>query len=150
LQTIEIHIKMKTKAILILAAVFSMIFNSCEKFGSGIIPSGNITTETRDVTGFDEIDVSTAFNVYVTFSETEESVEIEANENLHRIIEVYEQGGSLVIKLQNGTNVRGHNVKLNAYITTSDLSGASNLRYKGDGVIKNSDLSGASSVSKVD
>lgn len=103
-------------------AGLSILLTSCEKFGNNIVPSDNISKETRSVSGFNGIDVSSAFQVYVTIFDGEESIEIEANDNLHPYINVYEQGGSLVIKLENGIDVRGQGVKLKAYITTSDLS----------------------------
>jgi hypothetical protein len=113
---------MKSKFLLILAAGFFTVCSSCEKNRDSISPSGKITWESRSAERYDGIDASTTFKVFVTFSKTEESIEIRANENLHRYIEVKEQGGNLVIKLEDGVNVSGGNLVLEAYITTSDLS----------------------------
>ena len=113
---------MKSKFLLIQAAVFFTVFSSCEKNSDSISPSGRITLESRSVDEYDGIDASTTFKVFVTFSAIEESIEIRANENLHDYIEVKEQGGNLVVKLMDGVNVSGGNLVLEAYVTTSDLS----------------------------
>jgi hypothetical protein len=142
---------MKTKVVLAIVAGMSLIFSSCEEFGEFITPSNNVTTQTRTVTGYSGLDVSHAFNVFVNFSETEESIIVEANENLHSIIVVEERNGMLTIKLKDGTHVRWGDVTLNVYITTGyltefDASGASDIILNdpliaGDVVI---DASGAS------
>jgi hypothetical protein len=85
-----------------------------------------------------------------TFSDTEESIRIEANENIHDRIIVQREGNALFIRLKKFTNVRG-NATLNAYIVTKDISkfdisGASKLTLENvwnisDGRIE---LSGAS------
>lgn len=113
---------MNKTTLFLLGVTFSLTFSACEKLGTSITPADTITTETKNITGFEGIKVFDAFEVFVTFSETEESIEIEANENLHEYIEVFEQSGNLVIKLKDKTNIRGLNTKLNAHITTSDLS----------------------------
>ena len=69
-----------------------------------VTPSGEITTVNHSVGGFSELDISDAFNVYVTFSENEESVQVEANANLHPYIEVSKNGDRLIVKL-NDNNV---------------------------------------------
>lgn len=115
---------MRTKAIFVLTLSLCLFLISCEK-NDTITPSDSITTESRNINGYNGISVSTAFSVYVTFSATEESIEIEANENLHSIIDVYKQGNDLVIKLQDGSSVSGGNMVLKAYVKTSDLSAIS-------------------------
>lgn len=113
---------MKSTVLLVLTATIITVSSSCEKSSSSILPSSNITTESRIVYGFDGIDASTTFKVFVSFSDTAESIEIKANDNLHRYIEVKEQGGNLVIKLMDGLSVSGGNLVLEAYVTTSTLS----------------------------
>ncbi|MBN1116553.1 MAG: DUF2807 domain-containing protein [Bacteroidales bacterium] len=141
---------MKTKFLLLATIALSLIFTSCEDFGNYVSPSDEVSTENRTVTGFRGIDVSHAFNVYVSFSDAVESVEIEANSNLQQYIEVETKDDMLVIKLKDRINIRG-NATLNAYISSDYLtdymaSGASNIHLE-DVLYANStsiELSGAS------
>lgn len=142
---------MKTKVVLAIFAGLSLFFSSCEEFGDFITPSGNVTTESRSVTGYNGIDVSHAFKVYVNYSDTEESIEVEANENLHEYIVVNEINGMLTIKFQDRIFVRWGDVTLNVYITTGklsefDVSGASEI-IMNDSLVGSDiviDMSGAS------
>ena len=145
---------MKTKTLLAITLVLGVIFSSCEEFGTVITPSPRVTTETRQVSGFTGLDVSHAFNVYVNFSETEESIEIEANENLHDYIVVEKKNGNLVIKLKDFIHLRMGTATLNAYITCDylkdfDASGASSIILYDPLDTRNVtlDLSGASDFS---
>lgn len=121
---------MKTKIIWLLFAGLVVVMNSCE-FNERVIPSGKVTTKEKDFSGYDKLDVSHAFTVYVNFSETEESIEIEAEENLHEYIEVRKSGDVLYIGLEDHVNIWG-NATLRAYITTRHIdmytaSGASEI-----------------------
>ncbi len=113
---------MRNKVLFILAAGCIGIFSSCDNSTSSIFPSDTITTEIRTVRDFYGIDASTTFKVYVTLSDSVESVEIRANENLQRYVEAEEQGGNLVLKLADGVNVSGGKLVLEAYVTTRSLS----------------------------
>lgn len=59
--------------------------------------SSNITTEVSEVTDFDKIDVSEDFKVYVRVSDSAEEVKIQANENLHELIQVEKKGRAIKI-----------------------------------------------------
>lgn len=143
---------MKTKSVLAIVIGVSLFFSSCEEFGEFITPSGNVTTQDRTVTGYHGLDVSHAFNAYVTFSETEESIVVEANENLHSVIVVEVRNGILTVKLRDGIHIRWGDNTMNVYITTGyldeyDASGASDI-FLNDPLIADDvviDLSGASS-----
>lgn len=135
-----------------LAIGVAFFVSSCEEFGDWITPSNNVTKESRVVTGYSGLDVSHAFNVYVNFSDTEESIVVEANENLHPHIVVEERNGMLVIKLQDRIHIRFGGSTLNVYITTRyldafDVSGASQIVLNDPLVASDvvTDLSGASS-----
>lgn len=121
---------MKSKSVVIAIALVATIFTSCEH--DIIRAKGEITSLDYSIPDYSTLKVSHAFNVYVTFSDTEESIRIDANENLHDKVIVKRDGNALVIKLKPFTNVKG-NATLNAYITTKD--------------IENFDLGGASRVS---
>ncbi len=111
---------MKTKTILALAFTLSVLFYSCE-INERVIPSRDITTEVKYITDYDAIDVSHAFTVYVNFSNSEESIEIEANENLHPYISIRKISGTLIIELEDNVSIRG-NATMNVFITTNKVT----------------------------
>ncbi len=94
--------------------------------------SHKITSETKNITGFDKIDVTEDFKVFIRFSDQEEKVEIEANENLHDLIQVEKKGKTLKIYTKSySTGSSDHKgkakEKLVAYITAKNL-----VEIKGD------------------
>ncbi|MEO9891118.1 head GIN domain-containing protein [Aurantibacter sp.] len=138
---------MKTQKLLIALFLNIGLFTSCDH--DIIRASGEVTSLSYSVPEYSKIKVSNAFNTYVTFSDTEESIRIEANENVHDRVIVQRDGNSLVIRLKNITNVKG-NATLNAYITTKhinefDMNGASSLFLENQWNIENGsvELSGA-------
>ncbi len=142
---------MKTNKFLLVLASFNLLLFSCDEFHDDVIPSGKITSGYATYSDYDMIDASNAFTVYVSFSDVEESIEIEANENLHQYIEVKKSNNRLEIGIEPNVHIRG-SATLNAYITTKNISrfeasGAS--RFIVEDVIDNDDayvyLSGASS-----
>lgn len=112
---------MKTKVISLAVLSLGFIFTSCQKDDLNVVPSSKVTTINFSATGITELDVSDIFKVYVTFSETEETVQVEANENLHQAIETSQSGNKLIVGLQKNTNISGTPV-LNVYIKTSVLN----------------------------
>lgn len=137
-----------TKFIVLLGSL-SILLSSCSR--NRIEPSAAISTQVKSISNFQKIDVSNAFTVFVNFSETEEKVQIEANENLHSYIIVEKDGGELQIRLKRNTSISG-NARLKVYITTSTLtsieaSGASDIHFLNTLTANNLkiDLSGASS-----
>jgi len=91
--------------------------------------SENITTETKNITGFDKIDVSEDFEVHISFSDGQETVEIEANENLHDMIQVEKNMNTLKISTKSYSTSsggwhkkNGAKEKLVAHITINELS----------------------------
>lgn len=88
--------------------------------------SDHITTENKDILGFNKINVSEDFEVFIRFSDTEEKIEIEANENLHDLIQVEQKGNSIKIYTEsystnNWGRKGGASEVLVAYITTKEL-----------------------------
>ncbi|MFD2100621.1 head GIN domain-containing protein [Flagellimonas iocasae] len=83
--------------------------------------SDEVSTRSYDFEHITALQVATDFNAYVTFSETEERVEIEANDNLFNKMDVYMEGNRLVVKLENNIRVKGRET-LNLYITTKNIS----------------------------
>lgn len=144
----------------------SSVFSFNIGFGS-TKGSGNIVTEKRDLAGFNAIDVSNVFVVEVT-TQSEFSVEVEADDNLLPLIKTEVQNGrleiSVVKKIKSKSPIKirigAPNIeKLNASgasrttisnITGSgidlDVSGASKVKLSGAASRLTADLSGASSI----
>jgi len=114
---------MKTQIILTTLILMSIIFNACDDVSS-IIPDDNVTTQQYSYSDYDQIDTESAFTVYVEFSNTEETIEIEANDNLHQYMDVKVESGALKIRFRDNINIKG-SATLNAYITTKNVSGYS-------------------------
>lgn len=116
-------------SILSLALTLSLTIASAQWGDNYIKLSHNITTETRNFTGFDKIEVSEDFEVRIRLSDTAEKVELEANENLHDLIQVEKEGKTLKIYTKpystsyNSRNKKsGAKERLVAYITAKSLS----------------------------
>lgn len=142
---------MKVKFVITIFLGLGVFFSSCEDISTKVTPSNSISTQTKSVSNYSGLHVSTAFSVFVRFSDTEESIEIEANDNLHQYIEVFTSGDNLVIKLRDNINIKNGSAVLKAYVTTKyldefDASGASSITLQDE--LYNSDcsieLSGAS------
>ena len=90
--------------------------------------SHKITTETKNITGFDKIEVGEDFEVFIKFSDQAESIKIEANENLHDYIIVKKEGNTLKIDTKSystgnyNSRKRGAKERLVAYVTTKNLT----------------------------
>lgn len=82
-----------------------------------LFPSGNVITESHDYSDYSGLIISHGFKVYVTFSETEEEIKIQADDNLHAFIEVYKIDDRLIIKVKNNVSIQGLPT-MNVFITT--------------------------------
>ena len=126
---------MKTKSILIALFALSILTTSCDK-NDDVTPSNNVTTVEKTITGYTQLNVSDPFTVYVTFSDTEEKIQVEANSNLQQHITVKKQNNQLVIDLDNNLDINGSAV-LNVHITTKKLdafyaAGASTIQLQNE------------------
>lgn len=106
--------------ILLLLAI-SAILNSCSTETIRVTANNTITYRTVDINDFDTIEIVSNFNAYITFSDTEESIEIEANTNLHEYIIATKKDNKLIVKLKDNINVKGRET-LNVYITTKSIN----------------------------
>ena len=111
---------MKIKNLLFAVITMGLLGTSCEK-DNYITPNGNVTTISKTLSGYNELEVSDQFTVYITFSDTIESIEVEANANLHAHINVFRLNDRLIINLDNEVNITNGNAVLNIYITTKEL-----------------------------
>ena len=123
------------KSILLALVAFSIITTSCKK-NDDVTPSNNVTILDKTITGYTQLKVSDPFKVYVTFSDTEEKIQVEANSNLQQYITVEKQNNQLVIDLDNNLDINGSSV-LNVYITTKTLddfqaAGASTIQLQNE------------------
>jgi hypothetical protein len=139
---------MKTKSIYIGLIILGSLISSCDH--EIIRARGEVTSREINFSGYSALNVSHAFDTYVRFSDTEEKIEIEANENLHDKIIVEMVNGSLRIRFWDHINIKG-NPTLNAYIVTKsinnfNLSGASKVTLDSELVASDVsiELSGAS------
>ncbi|MCB2221986.1 MAG: DUF2807 domain-containing protein [Bacteroidetes bacterium] len=112
---------MKTTNLLFGLLILTTVISSCSKNDEFVTPSGNITSVTKEIGNYNTLDVSDAFNAYVTFSTESENVRIEANSNLQSLIYCEKQGDRLVISLDDGVQVRKVETVLNVYITANHI-----------------------------
>ena len=118
-----------TKITLILLAFAGLV--SCKKGGFFCYKeNGALVTETRDVSNFDEIDLSIQGNVFVTQGDHYE-LQVEASENILEIIKTEVKGKTLVINKKKGKCISG-NPTINYYVITPELS---ELHISGSGDI---------------
>src|SRR5690606_1623 len=140
------------RVLFIALAVLMQASGSREIFAKRIRGNGNVSSENRQVSNFNSVDVSGAIDVYVSQS-PESSIRIEGDDNLLEFIEVYEEGGTLKIHTRRGVNINpSQSMKVhvsNPEWKGFEASGACNIigrdliRTTGDVKI---DLSGASDV----
>lgn len=81
--------------VLTLVSVLALLATSCSDI-VGERGSGNVVTDTRDVSGFDQIDLAGQGRVEVVFGDTEELV-IEAEDNLMPLLTSEVSGDTLVL-----------------------------------------------------
>ncbi len=112
---------MKKTLIILVITTLGVYFNSCDKNSVCVTPSTEISTSNRTISGVSSLYVSDIFKVYVNFSATEEAILIEANSNLHQLIEVDQYSENLSIKLKENTNISGKPT-LNIYLTLKSLN----------------------------
>ncbi len=115
--------KSKAVKIIQIAAVISMLalFAVSCKWTIGIVRgSGDIKTEQRDVSGFSEIEFTGMGNLIITQGD-EESLMVEADDNILPLIETDVSGDELTIRFRRGYNfVPVENI--NFYLCVVDLN----------------------------
>ena len=138
-----------TTKILFIALIGSFtLLASCKK----IKPSKIIITEQRYYETFTELDVSDAFEVDVTYSDSDNKVSVEANQNLQSKIVTDITNGKLTIKLKPNIRIKS-SATLKVHIIVPELtkikaSGASRVEFLNELNTNslNLDLSRASSL----
>lgn len=81
--------------------VISLTLSACvmDGWNNGISGNGNVVDETRDITGFSGVHVSSGIDVYLSEGE-EFEVRVEADENLMDVILTELNGNILVVKTE--------------------------------------------------
>ncbi|MCL6267069.1 GIN domain-containing protein [Flagellimonas myxillae] len=110
---------MKTIKNTLLAIGMAFFISSCSY--ETIRVSEEVSTRDYGFTDITELEVATDFKAYVSFSETEESVSIRANDNLFEKIRIYQEGEKLTVKLKNNINLKGKET-LNLFITMKEIT----------------------------
>ncbi|MGW9685008.1 GIN domain-containing protein [Flagellimonas sp. 2504JD1-5] len=121
------------------ALAFGITISSCSY--ETIRVSDEVSTREYDFNNVTALSVATNFKAYVTFSDTEESVRIKANDNLFEKIKIYEEGGKLTVKLKN-VNIKGKET-LQLFITMKEIR---NFKASSDAAIFLDDPLSASEV----
>lgn len=96
-----------------------------------LVLSPKITVESKSITNFDKLVIGEDFEVIIRFSDKDEGVKIEANENLHDYIIVGKEGNTLILDTKSyhtgsyNSNWKkrkeGARERLTAYVTTKNL-----------------------------
>ncbi|AYN68033.1 DUF2807 domain-containing protein [Euzebyella marina] len=120
---------MKNSSSLFIPFLLLILLSSCDY--EHVRAQDEVTSRNLSLSGYNGLKVSNAFDVFVTFTDSEESIIIEANDNLHDRIIVAREGDDLIIKLKKFTSIKGR-ATLKAYIKTKniedfDLRGASTV-----------------------
>jgi hypothetical protein len=136
-------------------ALFSLVIlvfaSGCREIaGRRIRGSGHIITENRNETGFNNVDVSGAIDVYIRQDSTT-SVKVEADDNILEYIEVHTDGSTLEIHTENNIRLRPTH-KIKVYVSNPEykdlrVSGASSIHSENEITSPDAfhvDLSGAS------
>ena len=144
---------MMKKASLLIMAFLSILFLSCttqSPLPQTVEGSGQVVSETRQVSGFSGIDLQSAGEVMVAIGSSE-SVVVEADDNLLPIITTGVKGGRLVIGILPGIRVTTNNpIRITVNMKKLEnvtVSGAGSVNVKGleSGAVK-FDLPGSGSI----
>jgi hypothetical protein len=138
------------KRLVVILLCSAVLFASCDfVHGKRIKGSGNVITQTRNLSGFNAIEAGGAVHVYVK-QDPAFSVQVKVDDNLQQYVIVEEENGVLMIHQQNNTSLQTTE-DLKVYVTLPSLkdlvvSGASSVTgenaFTGESIRIN--LSGAS------
>ena len=111
---------------------FLLLFTSCDE--EVIHPSGETVELTFDFEGYSGLYLANSFNVDLSFSDTEESIRIIADENVMPYVEIFTDGDFLALRLKEDIRVKSR-YTLSAVISTEfvdkyQLSGASEIEMQ--------------------
>jgi hypothetical protein len=128
------------KKLLVILTVITLSISACSVLPVGlntIKGSGNVTSETRDVSGFTGINLAGSANVDVTLGEPE-AVVVEAEDNIAPLIETRVENNQLVISLKPKTNI-ATTKPVRVHVTMKSLD---KITLGGSGGVTSSNLNG--------
>ena len=138
---------MKTIKFILLSLLVAATLTSCQKING----KGEVIRTSRDITGYNEIEMAFDATVYYTQGDYY-SLEIEAQENLIGYIETTVKGNDLVIREKNGINFGKHD-PIRIYITAPGIisldisgSGAINVNQTWAGNDLSTSISGSGTI----
>jgi Putative auto-transporter adhesin, head GIN domain len=99
---INFNLIVMKKILIIGAAAFALFITGCFNSGPCLNGYGPVVNEIRELSDFTAVSNSFEYEVRVTQSDTF-GVEVEAQENLHQLIETYVSGSTLIVKTQNSS-----------------------------------------------
>ena len=124
------------KKLTFLSIVIFLSLQSCiiDGWDQGISGNGNVLEETRDISGFTGVKVSSGIDVYLSQGNSFE-VRVEADENLQEVIVTEKEGNILIVKTER-VSIRNAKSK-KVHVTLPDLkeikiSSAGDLRLEVD------------------
>ena len=121
------------KYIILMILLFAVVaVSGC--IGQGIQGSGKIINQTRDVSGFNQIDLNGAGELIITQG-NKESVTVEADDNIMPNIKTNVNNNKLTISFDNNMPMPTHTVKI--YVTVKDLN---SINISGSGKINSNNL----------
>jgi hypothetical protein len=107
------------KKLILLFLLLPVLMTSCFFGGERIKGNGNIKTDERSVSAFDELEVHGAIHLYISQGPLQ-PVRIEGDENLLQYVAIVEQGDRLEFKTKEGYNLDPSG-DLKVYVTTPEL-----------------------------
>lgn len=110
---------MKNTALLFIVITFALSSCIIDGWENGISGNGNVIEESRDISGFTGVHVSTGIDVYLTQG-NDFNVRVEADENLIEVILTELEGDMLVVKTDR-VNIRNAKSK-KVFVTLPELS----------------------------
>lgn len=127
-----------TKTLLILA-LSTLVLLACSFGGFGVVRgSGKVVSETRDVSGFDQVEIEGGGNLYLIQGDTE-SLEIEAEDNIMPYLRSRVIGDRLVLDFDDTSRKSFITTRpVNYYLTMKDIHG---LAISGGGDIETQKIS---------
>ncbi|MBA7508656.1 hypothetical protein ES705_00588 [subsurface metagenome] len=108
----------RVASIVVLISIFTVTIVSCK--GAQVRGSGNLISEDRDVSGFSKVSISGSGNLFIEQGD-EESLTIEAEDNILPLITTRVSGSTLTIKINRGIPTKSPNY----YLKVKDLTSIS-------------------------
>lgn len=100
------------------AAILLGITTSCSLETDELVGNGKVTNKKRFVKDFNKIDINGVFDVYL-YQDVVERLEIETDDNLHKLIDVNTINGTLYIKTDTEEDYNA--TKMDLYLTVTDI-----------------------------